>query len=169
MNNTASIDILQAASVIREYADIQERLIEEFENQHHSFLNESDFIIKPKTGILYAMDEKWKFRKHGLGIDFEGSNSGKIINAHVGIINYKRGFDSWRISEYFESLNYSEIVWNSNKIDIDDSKELDKLLELMEKGSLIKKVSEKYKLYEFEHDKPISKFETELAQISKSS
>ena len=95
------------------------------------------------------MDEEWKFRKHGLGIDFEGGNPEKTINAHVGIINHKRAFDSWRLAEYFESLNYSEIVWASNKIDIVNSKELDGMLELLEKNNLIKRVSEKYKLYEF--------------------
>ena len=144
-----TINILQATSVIKDYANIQEKLIKEFENQYHAFKNEFDFRIKPKTGILYTMDEEWKFRKHGLGIDFEGGSPEKIINAHVGIINHKRAFDSWRLSEYFESLNYLKIVWGSNKIDIDNSKELDRLLELLEKTNLVKKVSDKYKLYEF--------------------
>lgn len=52
------ISILQATSAIKNYADIQEKLIKEFENQYHSFENESNFRIKPKTVILYAVDEK---------------------------------------------------------------------------------------------------------------
>ena len=91
--NTMPINFLQATSVIKDYADIQEKLIKEFENQYHSFKNESDFRIKPKTGILYTVDEEWKFRKHGLGIDFEGGNPEKIINAHVGAIDHKSAFD----------------------------------------------------------------------------
>ena len=149
MNNIRPINISQATSKIRDYVDLQENLIKEFENQYHSFERESDFRKQPKTGVIHAMNKEWKFRKHGLGIDFEGSNPEIIINAHVGIIDYKRAFDSWRISEYFESLNYLEIEWDSKKIDVDNSKELNKLLEQLEKNNLLKKVSEKYKLYEF--------------------
>lgn len=58
MNNAMPISILQATSAIKNYADIQEKLIKEFENQYHSFENESNFRIKPKTVILYAVDEK---------------------------------------------------------------------------------------------------------------
>ena len=90
---------------------------------------------------------QWRFQKHGIGIVFEEKKSGKIIDVHRGIISNIKAFDSWRLSEYFESSNCSKVIWKLNTFSVDDD-DLDKLLKLLKQANIVKLVSNQYKLYE---------------------
>jgi hypothetical protein len=66
------------------------------------------FLLKiPKSVLINTLQETWEFQKHGSGILFKGNESGKVIDAHREIIDHSEAFDSWRLSQYFESLEYS--------------------------------------------------------------
>lgn len=138
------------------------------EQQHMSFLASSssrsifDDIIKedrssrlnfnvlekPKQGSISVLGKTWKFQRHGAGILFQETESKTIIDAHRGVIDHSKSFDSWRLAQYFESLNCSKIMWKSNTFVADDEDSLDKLLELLEQEHVVKLVSRQYKLYE---------------------
>lgn len=133
---------------LNDYVAIQEKLIAEFQKQYHSLSVEVDLLKQPKSGVLSAIGEKWKFQKHGVGIAFEGDISKKIIDINRGIINYKKAFDSWRLAEYFESSNCFEVTWKLNTFTADDDDDLDRLFELLKQANIIKLVSTQYKLYE---------------------
>jgi len=112
-----------------------------------------DLLGKPKSGIISAFGEEWQFTRHGAGILFEGKESKRIIDAHREIFSHSNSFDAWRLFPYFESLNYSEVVWKSNSFIADDDDELGKLLELLEQEHILELTSEKYRLYKLV-DKP---------------
>lgn len=147
MSRATVIKNKEIISTLKDFAETQEKLIFEFQKQYHSLSSNASLLEQPKTGLLSAMEEKWKFQKHGDGIVFEGNRSGKIIDAHKQIISNKRAFDSWRLSEYFESINCSEILWKSDIYLADDDDDLDKLLELLKQANIVKLVSQ-YNLYE---------------------
>ena len=103
-------------------------------------------LQQPKTGLLFAIEEEWTFQKHGAGIVFEGNKSGKVIDAHRDIVSNKKAFDSWRLSQYFESISCSQVFWESNTYAADDD-DLDRLLELLKQANIVELVSGGYKLY----------------------
>ena len=148
MSKTTAILDKEIVLALTNYIETQEKLLVEFEKQYHSLSNDANLLKKPKTGILSTLGEEWKFQKHGAGIFFEESRTGKIIDAHRAITNNQRAFDSWRLSEYFESVNCSRIMWRSNAFVADDDDELDKLLELLEQAAIVQLISSQYKLYE---------------------
>lgn len=148
MSRTTVVASREIISALKDFVKTQENLIVKFQQQYHSLSNDTSLLKQPKTGLLSAMGEEWKFQKHGSGIVFEGNHSGKIIDAHQGIISNKKAFDSWRLSEYFESINCSQVFWALNTYIADDDDDLDKLLKLLEQTKLVKLVSERYNLYE---------------------
>ena len=121
-----------------------------FENQQDEDSISTDRLLphKPRSGTIEALGEKWSFQRHGAGVCFEDLKTGKIIDAHKEVINQTRAFDSWRLLQYFESLKHSHIVWNSQKFMIDEEKDLDRLLEDLEREGIVELVSARHKLYE---------------------
>lgn len=148
MTKTTTIENNQIVSVLKEFAETQEKLICEFQKQYHSLSNDSGLLKHPKTGLLSILEEEWKFQKHGVGIVFEEITSGKIIDAHNGINSSKKAFDSWRLSEYFESIECSKIFWESDTYIADDDDDIDRLLKLLKQVNIVKLVSDRYSLYE---------------------
>jgi hypothetical protein len=141
----ADKEIVQA---LKDFADLQEQLLLEFEKQCHPLISFDSFIEKPKTGTLKALKEEWKFQKHGAGILFEEINSGTKVNVHREAINHKRAFDSWRLYDYFESIKCFEIIWQSDSYIANDDDDLDKLLGELDQAKIIKTVSQRKNLYE---------------------
>ena len=148
MSQTTALLDKEIVPALNHYVEIQENLIVEFQKQYHPLSSDLDLLKQPKTGILSAVGEEWKFQKHGTGIVFESNRSGKIIDAHKGIIDRSKAFDSWRLAEYFESSSCSKVVWESNTYSADDEEDLDKLLELLSQANIIKLVATQYRLYE---------------------
>ena len=147
MSQAALLD-KEIVVALNDYVEIQENLIVEFQKQYHSLSSDINLLKQPKTGISSALGEEWEFQKHGAGIVFEGNRSGKVIDAHRGIISNTKAFDSWRLAEYFESSNCSKVVWKSNTYSADDDEDLDKLLELLRQANIIRLVAAQYRLYE---------------------
>jgi hypothetical protein len=148
MNQAITIADKEITFALKDFAETQEQLLLEFEKQYHPFKSDLSFLEKPKTGVLKALGEEWKFQKHGLGIFFKGINSGKNIDVHTGGISNKKAFDSWRLYQYFESINCSKISWESDIYVADDDEDLDKILELLNQANIIKPVPNNHNLYE---------------------
>lgn len=133
---------------LKDFSHIQEKLIWEFQKKYHLLDNNTGYLKSPKTGLLSAINEEWKFQKHGIGICFENIKSGKTIDAHNGIGINKKAFDAWRLMQYFESIGIDEIVWKSKPYYTENDNELDELLEILSKINVIKQISNRNKLYE---------------------
>lgn len=150
MNNLTAIKNEQIISELNDFAQTQKELIASFCQKYSSSSELSDlFLLKiPKSGLINTSEETWEFQKHGSGILFKGNKSGKVIDAHREILDHSEAFDSWRLSQYFESLKYSNIIWESKEFLADDDDDLEKLLELLKEKQILKLVPNRYKLYE---------------------
>lgn len=148
MNNLTAIKNEQIISELNDFTQTQKELIVSLSKKYSSRSRQIDlFLLKiPESGLINTLAETWEFQKHGSGILFK-NESGKVIDAHREIIDHSDAFDSWRLSQYFESLKYSTIIWESNEFLADDDDDLDKLLELLKEKHIVKLVSSRYKLY----------------------
>lgn len=146
MSNLTAIKNKQIIDALNDFIQIQKELIVSFFSIYPHISSDLVWLKIPKSGLIDALEETWEFQKHGSGILFKGNESGKVIDAHREIIDHSGAFDSWRLSQYFESLEYSNIIWESNEFLADDD-DLDKLLELLEKEHIVKLVPSRYKLY----------------------
>jgi hypothetical protein len=139
-------------AVLEEFVKTQENLLCEFQKQIHPL--EDTSLKQPKTGEIVAMNETWKFWKHGVGICFEGNKSGKIVDVHIGITDCKKAFDAWRLAQYLLSTKkYTEIVWHRTYSIADEDgdfndDDIQKLLEDLKKENVIESVADQSKLYE---------------------
>ncbi|MEM6612873.1 MAG: hypothetical protein AAF652_11595 [Cyanobacteria bacterium P01_C01_bin.72] len=106
-----------------------------------------NLLGKPRSGAISTLREEWQFTRHGEGILFAGKESKQVIDAHREVFNHSSSFDAWRLAQYFESLNCSEVVWKSNSFIADDDDELEQLLELLEQEHIVELTSETYRLY----------------------
>ncbi|MEY2832173.1 MAG: hypothetical protein RLZZ574_1431 [Cyanobacteriota bacterium] len=147
MSNLTAIKNKQIIDTLNDFTQTQKELIVSFFRIYPSISSDLVWLTKPKSGLIDALQETWEFQKHGSGISFKGDKSGKVIDAHREIIDHNEAFDSWRLSQYFESLEYSNIIWESNEFLADDDDDLDKLLELLEEQHIVKLVPSRYKLY----------------------
>ncbi|NJO97944.1 MAG: hypothetical protein HC764_19720 [Pleurocapsa sp. CRU_1_2] len=161
MSNLTAIKNKQIIDALNDFSQTQKELIASCSKKYLSRSRLSDslryssrsrssdlFLLKiPKSGLINTLQETWEFQKHGSGILFKGNESGKVIDANREIIDHSEAFDSWRLSQYFESLEYSNIIWESSEFLADDDDDLDKLLELLEEEHIVKLVPNRYKLY----------------------
>ena len=148
MSRTTVVTSREIISALEDFVETQNNLIIEFQQQYHFLSDDASLLKQPKSGLLSAMEQEWKFQKHGAGILFEGDESGKIIDAHTGIISNKQAFDSWRLAEYFESINCDRVFWASNPYLAKVDDDLDRLLKQLEQANIVKLVSGRYNLYE---------------------
>ena len=49
---------------------------------------------------------EWLCSVHGVGVRFCNLRDGCVIDAHVGILDHPTAFDAFRLSEYFESIDF---------------------------------------------------------------
>lgn len=148
MSNLTAIKNKQIIDALNDFSQTQKELIVSFFIVYPPISSDLVWLKIPKSGLIDALQETWEFEKHGSGILFKGNESGKVIDAHREIIDHSEAFDSWRLSQYFESLKYSNIIWESSEFLADDDDDLDKLLELLEEEHIVKLVPTRYKLYE---------------------
>lgn len=170
MNNLTAIKNEQIISELNDFAQTQKALIVSLSKQYSSRSRPRDsFLLEiPKSGLINTLEETWAFQKHGSGILFKGNESRKVIDAHREIIDHSEAFDSWRLSQYFESLKYSNIIWESNEFLADDDDDLDKMLKLLEEEHILKLVPNRYRLYKLVANQSKSiPSQTEVYQIYK--
>ncbi|MEC4813901.1 MAG: hypothetical protein SAK29_11605 [Scytonema sp. PMC 1069.18] len=91
--------------------------------------------------------ESWKFQRHGVGIYFIGSQSGKVVDVHLGVFKHPKAFDAWRLVQYFESIGIQNIVYCSKIFNFTEEEQIESLLNCILQDNLIEKVVETQKLY----------------------
>ncbi|MBD2039800.1 hypothetical protein H6F56_03900 [Microcoleus sp. FACHB-672] len=137
----------KSVEIILQFVEIQKKLISAFQ-QKFSHINKWEYMLDiPRTGNFYALGEEWKFQRHGKGICFTGQKSGKVVDAHTEISAYPKGFDAWRLEQYFNSIEVENIVYKLDVFNILDEDGTEKLLDTLLKDSLITLALERPKLY----------------------
>ncbi|GEM_PF-5401787 len=99
---------------ILDFVKIQEQLIKNFHRIYDDQIADWEYLLDcPNNGYFSLFGENWKFEKHGKGICFIGQKSGKVIDAHKGILSDSQVLDAWRLIEYFESIHridFAELI-----------------------------------------------------------
>lgn len=96
---------------LRSFVVIQKKLIESFMHQYPNVKDYQFLLDFPKRGTIKLDDSNWNFSKHGKGIKFyqDSSYKAKIVDVHCNITEPEL-FDLWRLSQYFELDNDSELT-----------------------------------------------------------
>ncbi len=89
--------------LIRDYVDLQNKLVTETVSRLDSSVTEYDFEESlPPTIIIEGTT--WLTRAHGLGVLFSNPRTKVVVDAHVGFLDAPTAFDAWRLVQYCESL-----------------------------------------------------------------
>jgi hypothetical protein len=136
-----------AVAIILEYVELQNNLISAFRQSFPQIKDGEILLDCPRDGCLLAEGEEWKFQRHGVGICFTGQESGKVVDVHVGILEYPRAFDAWRLAQYFEAIGIEKISYLSHFFEVVDEDDIEDLLNNFLKDNLIYIALEKRKLY----------------------
>ncbi len=60
----------------------------------------------PNSGIVSLGAENWVFRKHGVGLSFQNSKSGNVVDMHRSVTDSAL-FDDWRLLQYLQSHGFN--------------------------------------------------------------
>lgn len=96
--------------LLLDYVKTQEQLIKTLRTNYEKITDWEYLLDCPKNGYLNALEEKWKFEKHGKGICFISQTSGKVIDVHIHLATQPKLLDIWRLIQYFESINKPEFA-----------------------------------------------------------
>lgn len=143
---TKSVDVV---AIILEFVDLQSNLISAFRQTFPKITDWEYLLDCPRSGCFLAQGEEWKFQRHGVGICFTEQKSGKVVDAHVGISEYLRAFDAWRLCQYFDSIGIEKIVYLSDVFEVCDEDDTEYLLKCLLKDGLIEFALAPRKLYTF--------------------
>jgi hypothetical protein len=55
--------------------------------------------------VIDALDATWAVVVHGVGIRFANTETGEVIDVHVGLFDAPGAFDGWRMEQYAESIH----------------------------------------------------------------
>jgi hypothetical protein len=70
---------------------------------------ESEFLLElPKSGTVFLNGDLWRFQRHGAGVRFLRGNDQVVIDV-PNLVTDADAFDSWRITQYFNSLRRTEV------------------------------------------------------------
>ena len=117
-------------TIIDEFILIQNELIKTFK-QSFAEINDLQYLSDcPREGEIKIGEEKWHFRRHGIGICFTEEKSGKVIDIYTGIFENKILLDSWQLIQYFESINIKNIEYKNQVFNLENENDAQKIIEL---------------------------------------
>ena len=117
-------------TIIDEFILIQNELIKTFK-QSFAEINDLQYLSDcPREGEIKIGEEKWHFRRNGIGICFTEEKSGKVIDIYTGIFENKILLDSWQLIQYFESINIKNIEYKNQVFNLENENDAQKIIEL---------------------------------------
>jgi hypothetical protein len=70
---------------------------------------ESEFLLElPKSGAIFLNGDLWQFQRHGAGVRFLRNVDQFVVDV-PNLVTDADAFDSWRITQYFNSLRRTEV------------------------------------------------------------
>ncbi len=141
---TKSSDV---AAILLVFVELQSNLISTFQQRFPQIIDSEYLLNSPRSGSILSQEEEWQFQRHGVGICFAGQKSSKVVDAHVGMLEYPQAFDAWRLFQYFESIGIEKIRYLSDVFDVSDEDSIENLLICLLQDGLIVIASKQGKLY----------------------
>jgi hypothetical protein len=130
----------EALAAIRGYARLQAELLAATQRVYPEMDRDEYLLSLDRTGTVQSSDEIWTFRRHGRGICYTGTVSHRTVDVHSDGVQYPRGFDSWRLAQYFESLGTAALWFEGHPYEASDIDAVDEILAAMAHCGAIERV-----------------------------
>jgi hypothetical protein len=123
-------------ALLRRFVSLQAELVKAWLLLHPGGLDPWAAKRVARHGEVFVRGERWHFHRHGVGVDFTGDESRRVVDVHRAV-GTPEVFDTWRLMLYFESLNQSTVRVGAREFPTDDERSLEQWLKELEKLGLV--------------------------------
>ena len=117
--------------LLRRFVTLQSELVKAFLLGHPEALDPWAARRLSRHGELFVRGERWFFHRQGVGVDFQGEESRRVVDVHRSL-GTPEAFDTWRLMLYFESINVSTVRVGAQEFPADDERSLEQWLKELE-------------------------------------
>ena len=121
---------------LRQFVAIQRELVTAWLHFHPEALDPWASRRLPRHGEIFVRGESWHFHRHGVGVDFQGKDSRRMVDVHRAA-GTPEAFDAWRLMLYFESLNVGVVRVGGREFPTDDERSVEQWLAELEGLGLV--------------------------------
>ncbi|WP_224243123.1 DUF6896 domain-containing protein [Hyalangium gracile] len=132
--------------LLRQFVSLQAELVKAWLRFHPEGLDPWASRRLPRHGEIFVRGESWSFHRHGVGVDFQGQDSRRMVDVHRGV-GTPELFDSWRLMLYLESLNVGFVRVGARDFPTDDERSVEQWLVELEKLGLVERDRSSEKLW----------------------
>jgi hypothetical protein len=129
---------LGSLTLLRTFVSLQSELVKAWLLFHPGALDPWASRRLPRHGEIFVRGESWHFHRQGVGVDFQGQDSRRMVDVHRGVA-MPHVFDAWRLMLYFESLNISSVHAGNQEFLTDDERRLEQWLTELEALGLVER------------------------------
>ncbi len=124
--------------LLRRFVSLQAELVKAWLLTHPDALDPFAARRLPRHGEVFVRGERWRFHRQGVGVDFQGQESRRMVDVHRGV-GTPDTFDTWRLMIYFESINMSIVRVGAREFPTDDERSLELWLAELETLGLVER------------------------------
>lgn len=124
--------------LLRRFVSLQVELVKAWLQFHPEALEPWAAKRVPRHGEVLVQGERWRFHRHGVGVGFQGQESGRDVDVHRAA-GTPEVFDAWRLMLYFESLNVNTVRVGARDFPTDDERSLEQWLTELEGLGLVER------------------------------
>jgi hypothetical protein len=128
----------EGLALLRRFVSLQSELARAWLRFHPEGLNPWASRRLPRHGELFLRGERWHFHRHGVGVDFQGQDSRRVVDVHRAL-GTPEAFDTWRLMLYLESLNVNSVRVGARDFPTDDERALEQWLKELEGLGLVER------------------------------
>lgn len=125
-------------ALLRQFVSLQAELVKAWLHFHPDALDPWAARRLPRHGEIFVRGESWSFHRHGVGVDFQGQDSRRMVDVHRAV-GTPHVFDAWRLMLYFESLNVTTVQVGAREFPTDDERSLEQWLMELEGLGLVER------------------------------
>jgi len=118
-------------TLLRRFVVLQSELVKAWLLSHPDALDPWAARRLPRHGEIFVRGERWFFHRQGVGVDFQGEESRRVVDVHRAL-GTPEVFDTWRLMLYLESLNVSTMRVGAREFLMDDERSIEQWLKELE-------------------------------------
>lgn len=124
--------------LLRRFVALQAELVKAWLQGHPEAMDPWASRRLPRHGEFFVRGERWFFHRQGVGVDFQGEDSRRVVDVHRAM-GTPEAFDTWRLMLYCESLNLGTLRLGAREFPTDDERSLEQWLLTMEALGLVER------------------------------
>ncbi|MBN1210740.1 MAG: hypothetical protein JXB05_38180 [Myxococcaceae bacterium] len=137
---------VRCLALLRRFVSLQGELVKAWLYFHPEALDPWAARRLPRHGEIFVRGERWHFHRQGVGVDFQGEDSRRVVDVHRAL-GTPGVFDAWRLMLYFESLNVSNVQLGAREFPTDDERMIEQWLRELESLGLVERERSDGKLW----------------------